>query len=319
MPTIANPAWWIGFLLFVIAMLALDLGVFHRKAHSVGFREAAIWSGVWVSLSMLFGAGLTWFSGAQAGEEFFTGYLIEKSLSVDNIFVFFLVFSTLAIPAPSQHRVLFWGILFALILRAVMIFAGVALLTHFHWLIYVFGAFLLLTGVRLLRSWHKGIENSGEGTLQFIRRFVPSTSQLHGERFFIREKGKRLATPLFVALVLVEVTDIIFAVDSIPAIFAVTTDPFIVFTSNILALMGLRSLYFLVAGLVHKFRYLKPALAGVLLFVGTKMVLADWLPIPSVVSLIVIALMLAAGVIASLRRPMSADSRQLLKPSDRPA
>ena len=301
MQSIGSPALWAGFIVFVLAMLALDLGVFHKKAHVVRFKEAALWSAVWVGLALLFNLGLWWKAGAQPATEFLTGYLIEKSLSVDNIFVFVVIFSALKIPALYQHRVLFWGILTALLLRAVMIFAGVALLARFHWLIYVFGAFLILTGVKLFLAWRKGqAENVEEsGALRLLRRVVPSTQKLDGERFFTVENGKRLATPLFMALLLVEFTDVIFALDSIPAIFAITQDPFIVFTSNIFAILGLRSLFFLLAGLVEKFSYLKVGLAGILVFVGAKMALVDVVKVSPFVSLGVIAAMLGASLLAS--------------------
>jgi tellurite resistance protein TerC len=309
--SIGSPALWAGFIAFVIAMLALDLGVFHKKDHVVGFKEAAIWSSVWVGLALLFNVGLWWKAGAQPATEFLTGYLIEKSLSVDNIFVFVVIFSALGIPALYQHRVLFWGILTALVLRAVMIFAGVALLARFHWLIYVFGAFLILTGVKLFWAWRRGkAENVEEsGAMRLLRRVVPSTQRLDGKRFFTVENGKRVATPLFMALLLVEFTDVVFALDSIPAIFAITQDPFIVFTSNIFAILGLRSLFFLLAGMVEKFSYLKVGLSGVLVFVGAKMALVDVVKVPPFVSLGIIAAMLAASVGVSLyvgRKPRPA-------------
>ncbi|MDX2170350.1 MAG: TerC family protein [Deltaproteobacteria bacterium] len=297
--SIGTPGLWAGFIAFVIAMLAIDLGVFHRKAHAVGFREAAVWSAVWIGLAVLFNVGVWQWFGAQRGLEFATGYLIEKALSVDNIFVFVVIFTSLQIPAAYQHRVLFWGILSALVLRAAMILAGAALLARFHWLIYVFGAFLLLTGVKLLlqRGHSSALEDSL--ALRLVRRFLPTTTRFDGERFFTREAGRRVATPLFVALLLVEATDVVFAVDSIPAIFAVTRDPFIVFTSNIFAILGLRSLYFLLAGLVDMFRYLKVGLAAVLLFVGGKMLAIDVYKVDPLVSLAVVAAMLATAVIAS--------------------
>jgi tellurite resistance protein TerC len=298
--TIGSPTLWFGFLAFVIAMLAVDLGIFHRKSHVVGLREAAGWSAVWIALALVFNAVLWWQFGAQRGMEFLTGYLVEKSLSVDNIFVFVLVFSSLGIPAVYQHRVLLWGILSALVMRAVMIFAGAALLAKFHWLIYVFGAFLVLTGIKLFtqRDQH---QDPGDGlAMRLARRLVPSTPTFDGDRFFTVQQGKRVATPLFMALVLVEVTDVIFAVDSIPAIFAITTDPFIVFTSNIFAIMGLRSLFFLLAGVVDKFRYLKVGLAAVLVFVGAKMTAIDFFKVAPVVSLAVIALILGSSIVASL-------------------
>jgi tellurite resistance protein TerC len=245
--TIGTPALWGGFIAFVFAMLALDLGVFHRKAHVIGYREALTWSGVWIGLALLFNLGVWKLFGPERGLEFLTGYVIEKSLSVDNIFVFVIIFSALKIPPLYQHRVLFWGILSALALRAAMIFAGAALLTKFHWLIYLFGAFLVVTGTKLfVQRNHEEHPESG-WAMRMVRRFLPSTERLDGPHFFSIENGRRVATPLFMALTLVEVSDVIFAVDSIPAIFAVTTDPFIVFTSNIFAILGLRSLFFLLA------------------------------------------------------------------------
>jgi tellurite resistance protein TerC len=299
--SIGTPALWGGFLLFVVAMLALDLGVFHRKAHVIGYREALVWSGVWIGLSMLFNLLVWRLYGAERGLEFLTGYVIEKSLSVDNIFVFVIIFSALGIPTLYQHRVLFWGILSALALRAAMIFAGAALLSKFHWLIYVFGVFLIITGVKLFLQRKQEEHPESGWAMRTVRRFLPSTDQLHGPHFFSVENGRRVATPLFMALVLVEVSDVIFAVDSIPAIFAVTTDPFIVFTSNIFAILGLRSLFFLLANLVDKFRYLKVGLAAVLVFVGAKMTLAEWVPVPPLVSLLVVICILAVAVAASLR------------------
>jgi tellurite resistance protein TerC len=280
-------------------MLALDLGVFHRQAHVVGFREALGWSVTWIGLALLFDAFVAWRFGAQLGVEFLTGYLIEKSLSVDNIFVFLVIFSGLGIPLQSQHRVLFWGILSALVLRAVMIFAGAAMLARFHWLIYVFGAFLIFTGIKLFVNRGKEEHPERSALMRLARRWIPSTPALHGERFFVRENGRWLATPLFMALIIVEIADVIFAVDSIPAIFAVTSDPFIVFTSNIFAILGLRSLFFLVAGLVDKFVYLKVGLAAVLVFVGAKMALIDFVEIPALVSLAAVLALLGGAMLAS--------------------
>jgi tellurite resistance protein TerC len=289
---------WAGFLAFVIAMLALDLGVFHRNAHVVSFREAAGWSAVWVTLALIFNAGLYFFVGAQPGTEFLTGYLIEKSLSVDNIFVFVVIFAALKIPAIYQHRVLFWGILSALVMRAIMIFAGVAMLERFHWLIYLFGGFLVLTGLKLV--FRKEDDDAGtERLMNLVKRFVPTTDRFDGQNFWTKENGRWLATPLLMALVLVEFTDVIFALDSIPAIFAVTRDPFIVFTSNIFAILGLRSLYFLLAGVVDRFKYLKYGLAAVLVFVGLKMALVDIYKVPPFVSLGIIASMLTISIVWS--------------------
>jgi len=298
--TIGSPMLWAGFIAFVLAMLAVDLGVFHRKAHVVGVREALAWSGVWVGLALLFNLGVWHWFGAERGLEFLTGYLIEKSLSIDNVFVFVVIFGALGIPALYQHRVLFWGIVSALGMRAAMIFAGSALLSRFHWLIYLFGAFLVLTGVKLYLQRAKEQHPEDGLVLRLARRVIPSTGRLDGEHFFTRENGRRVATPLFLALLLVEVTDVIFAVDSIPAIFAITLDPFIVFTSNIFAILGLRSLFFLLAGMVDRFRYLKVGLSAVLVFVGAKMTLIDLYKVPPALSLAVVLAILGTAVGASL-------------------
>jgi tellurite resistance protein TerC len=294
--------YWLGFTAFVLVMLALDLGVFHRKAHAVTLREAGIWSAVWVTLAMIFNLGLYYFQGSEAAVQFFTGYLIEKSLSVDNIFVFALIFGYFAVPAADQHRVLFWGILGALVMRAAFILAGSALLAQFHWIIYVFGGFLIVTGLRM--AFHREMEIHPENNpvLKLVRRLIPVSRTYHGHHFFVREAGRRVATPLFLVLVLLETTDLVFAVDSIPAIFAITDDPFIVYTSNIFAILGLRSLYFLLAGVMGKFVYLKLGLSAVLVFVGAKMTLAELYKIPSLISLAVIAAILTAAVLASLRK-----------------
>lgn len=298
--SVGSPLLWAGFIVFVLAMLALDLGVFHRKTHEVRFKEALGWSGVWVGLALLFNLGLWWKFGPAPALQFLTGYLIEKSLSVDNIFVFVVIFSALRIPSLYQHRVLFWGVLSALVLRAGMIFAGVALIERFHALIYVFGAFLIFTGVKLFVNRHQE-EHPEEGfVIRQARRIIPSTTRLEGDRFFTLENGRRLATPLLMTLVMVELSDVLFALDSIPAIFAVTTDPFLVFTSNIFAILGLRSLFFVLAGAVEKFSYLKVGLSGVLVFVGAKMALVDVVHVPSALSLGVIALILGASIVASL-------------------
>jgi tellurite resistance protein TerC len=293
---------WAGFNLFVLAMLALDLGVFHRQAHAVSIREATVWSLVWVVIALTFNAGVWIFAGGGKAVEFFTGYLIEKSLSVDNIFVFALIFNYFAVPAKVQHRVLFWGVLGALVLRAVFILTGAALLAAFHWIIYVFGAFLIVTGLKMAFHRDEEIHPERNPLLRLVRRLVPVTGDYRGGRFFVREAGKRMATPLFLVLVLVESTDVVFAVDSIPAIFAVTLDPFIVYTSNVFAILGLRSLYFVLAGVMQKFVYLKLGLSAVLVFVGVKMTLVDVFEIPSPVSLAVVAALLALSIVASLRR-----------------
>jgi tellurite resistance protein TerC len=291
---------WAGFNLFVLAMLAIDLGVFHRQAHAVSLREASIWSAVWIALALVFNLCVWKFLGPQPGVEFLTGYLIEKSLSIDNIFVIALLFAYFKVPDQYQHRVLFWGILGALVMRAAFILAGAALLDRFHWIIYLFGAFLVLTGIKMAFTPEHGLEPEKNPVVRLVRRLMPVTSDYRGANFFVREGGRLAATPLFLVLVMVEFTDLVFAVDSIPAIFAVTRDPFLVYTSNVFAILGLRSLYFLLAGVMHKFEYLKLGLAAILVFVGVKMALVDWLKIPSGISLGVIALILTVAIAASL-------------------
>ena len=295
---------WVGFNVFVLAMLALDLGVFHRKAHVVSFREAVAWTIAWVTLAMLFNFGIWHFMGPQKALEFTTGYVIEYSLSVDNIFVFAMLFSYFAVPATYQHRVLFWGILGALVMRAIMIVAGTVLITKFAWIIYVFGAFLILTGLKMIFKKEEEMHPERNPVVRWFKRLMPVTSDYRGAKFFVRENGIRMATPLFVVLLLVEVSDVIFAVDSIPAIFAVTKDPFIVYTSNVFAILGLRSLYFALAGVLDKFHYLKIGLGVVLSFVGVKMLLGHtpW-KIDTLVSLGVILGVLAGSIILSLFRP----------------
>ncbi len=294
---------WVGFNLFVLAMLALDLGVFHRKAHIVSFRESIVWTAVWVLLALVFNAGVWHYAGSEKALEFFTGYLIEKSLSVDNVFVFALLFSYFAVPAVYQHKVLFWGILGALAMRAIMIAAGAALITRFTWIIYVFGAFLIITGVKMVLKREEEIHPERNPVVRWFKKLMPVTADYQGDRFFVLENGRRHATPLFVVLLLVEVSDLIFAVDSIPAIFAVTTDPFIVYTSNVFAILGLRSLYFALAGVMNKFHYLKIGLGAVLAFVGVKMLLAHTAyKLDTVVSLGVVAGILIISIVASLLR-----------------
>ncbi|MCX6983047.1 MAG: TerC family protein [Verrucomicrobia bacterium] len=295
---------WIGFNAFVLVMLALDLGVFHRKAHVVSFKESIAWTVVWVTLALLFNLGVAHYMGDQKGLEFFTGYVIEKSLSVDNVFVFALLFSYFAVPPLYQHKVLFWGILGALVMRAVMIFVGAALIEKFAWIIYVFGAFLILTGIKMIVKREEEIHPELNPLVRWFKKLMPVTSDYRGDKFFVRENGIRMATPLFVVLLLVEFSDLIFAVDSIPAIFAVTKDPFIVYTSNVFAILGLRSLYFALAGVMDKFHYLKIGLGVVLSFVGVKMLLGHtpW-KIDTHVSLGVIVGVLAVSIIVSLLRP----------------
>jgi tellurite resistance protein TerC len=301
---------WVGFNAFVLLMLALDLFVFHREAHEVRLKEAAAWSVLWVALALTFGAGIYVFMGPQAGLEYLTGYLIEKALSVDNIFVFVLIFSYFGVPPRYQHRVLFWGILGALLMRGAMIGAGAYLIHRFHWIIYIFGAFLVYTGIRMARQTEHEIEPEANPVLRLVRRFLPVTHVYHGQRFFVEERVgdavRQVATPLFVVLVLVETTDLIFAVDSIPAIFAVTRDAFLVYSSNIFAILGLRALYFLLAGVIHRFHYLKIGLSLVLVFVGAKMLLSEIYKVPIWASLGFIALALGASVAASLLWPKEA-------------
>jgi tellurite resistance protein TerC len=301
--TVGTPALWLGFTALVLALLVVDLGVFHRKAHAVSVREAAVWSAVWIALALGFNAFVWWAFGPERGTAFLAGYLIEKALAVDNIFVFYAIFAYFAVPAAYQHRVLFWGILGALVMRAVFIFLGAALIQQFHWVMYVFGAVLVVTAVKLFVMSEEGVHPERNPVYRLVRRVLPSVSEYHGSRFTVVQNGKRYATPLLVALILIEWTDLVFAVDSIPAIFAVTSDPFIVYTSNIFAILGLRSLFFVLAGVVGSFHLLKPCLAGVLAFVGAKMLLADVYEIPIGVSLAVVASLIAAGILGSLLFP----------------
>jgi tellurite resistance protein TerC len=300
---------WIAFGTVVSAMLLLDLGVFHRQAHSVRPREALIWSGVWVTLAAAFAASLWILDSHHTAMEFTAGYVIELALSVDNLFVFLLLFSFFRVPESLQHRVLFWGILGALIMRAAMIGAGAVLLNRFHWIIYVFGAFLIITGIRMLLQGDDPMEPERNPILKLVRRLVPVTDHFEGDRFFTKAPWgpdrlmRTVATPLFVVLVLVETTDLVFAVDSIPAVFGVTRDPFVVYTSNVFAILGLRSLYFLLAAVVHRFWLLKPALSLVLMFVGAKMLMSTMWHISTVVSLAVILSILVGAVVLSLRFP----------------
>jgi tellurite resistance protein TerC len=303
---------WIGFNIFVLGMLALDLGIFHRKAHTVSIKEAGLWSAVWILLALIFNAGIFIFWGRAPGLEFLTGYLIEKSLSVDNLFVFLMIFHYFATPAEYQHRVLFWGILGALVMRAIFIGVGATLLENFHWMIYVFGGFLIVTGIKMLLQGDHKIDPAKNPAVRLMRRLMPITTEYQGQRFLIRKNGKSWATPLLLVLVVVETTDVIFAVDSIPAIFAITRDPFIVYTSNVFAILGLRALYFLLAGVLEMFRYLKIGLSLVLCFVGAKMVIVDIYEIPILSSLAVVASILGLSVLASLLAQRPAPARILV-------
>lgn len=304
--TVGTPGLWLGFTGLILALLAVDLGVFHRKAHEVGVREAAVWSAVWVALALAFNAFVWGSFGPERGTAFLTGYLIEKALAVDNIFVIYAIFAYFAVPAAYQHRVLFWGILGALVMRGVFIFLGAALIQQFHWVMYVFGALLLATAVKLLVMSEDGVHPERNPVYRLVRRVIPSVTEYHGSRFTVVQGGKRYATPLLIALILIEWTDLVFAVDSIPAIFAVTSDPFIVYTSNIFAILGLRSLFFVLAGVVGRFHLLKPSLAAVLAFVGAKMLLVDVYKIPIGVSLGVVAGLIAVGIVGSLLLPKRA-------------
>lgn len=292
--------FWIGFNVFVLIMLGLDLGVFHKKVHEVNIKEASAWSLVWITLAFIFNGFIYFQFGEQKAVEFLTGYLIEKSLSVDNIFVFVLVFGYFHIPSKYQHKVLFWGILGALIMRVIFIFAGVALIQQFHWTIYIFGAFLVFTGIKMITQKDKKIEPENNPVIKFARKIFNVTGELHGDKFFVKLENKKFVTPLFLVLILIEVTDLIFAVDSIPAILAITQDQFIVYTSNVFAILGLRSLYFALAHIVHRFIYLSYGLAIILIFVGIKMIIVDIFKIPVFISLIIIAAILSISIILSI-------------------
>lgn len=301
---IDNTWLWIGFNIFILLMLALDLGVFHRQAHVVTVKESLIWTSIWVALALTFNAGLWYYAGSEKALEFLTGYLIEKSLSVDNVFVFAMLFTYFAVPPLYQHRVLFWGIIGALIMRGTMIWAGATLIAEFSWIIYVFGGFLILTGLKMILKREQEIHPERNPVVRLFKKIMPVTPDYRGDKFFVREKGVRMATPLFVVLLLVEFTDLIFAVDSIPAIFAVTKDPFIVYTANVFAILGLRSLYFALAGVMDKFHYLKIGLGVVLVFVGIKMLLAHGpYKIDTLTSLGVIVAVLTASMVWSLLKP----------------
>ncbi|HUR72315.1 MAG TPA: TerC family protein [Candidatus Limnocylindrales bacterium] len=291
---------WIAFNVFVLGMLAIDLGIFHRKAHAVSLKEAGLWSGIWIGLALIFNVGVYYLWGQEKALEFLTGYVIEKSLSVDNLFVFLMVFQYFNTPAQYQHRILFWGIVGALVLRAIFIITGAALLSNFHWMIYVFGGFLVVTGIKMFLQGDEKIEPEKNPVVRLFQRMIPVTHEYHGQNFFILKGGKRHATLMMVVLIVVETTDVIFAVDSIPAIFAITTDPFIVYTSNVFAILGLRALYFMLAGIMELFVYLKVGLSFVLVFVGVKMLLVDIYKIPIGASLGVIGGILLLSILASL-------------------
>lgn len=322
-----NALIWIGFLSFIVVVVALDLGVFHRKSHVITLPEALGWTCVWISLALAFNVVVYYLyefnpsgwdldteqlTGRQAAIQYFTGYVVEKSLSIDNIFVIAMIFAHFRVPLAEQHRVLFWGIFGALVLRGIMIFAGAILIQRFDWTVYIFGALLIFSAASMLTVRHDTLEPDRNLLVRAVRRFYPVTSEFHGNKFFVIENGKRTATPLLLALVLVEASDIAFAIDSIPAIFAITRDPFIVFTSNVFAILGLRSLYFFLAGLMEKFKYLKVSLVFLLAYIGVKMMLVHHYPIPNDVSLAVIGGILSVGILASLM--VGRDTNPLLSP-----
>ena len=305
-----EPLFLVIFNMFVIVMLLVDLRVFHRHAHEIKIKEALMWSAVWIFLAMLFNTLLYFWLGSEVALQFLTGYLIEKSLSVDNLFVFLLIFSYFKVPAKYQHKVLFWGILGALIMRSILIGVGVALITAFHWIIYVFGAFLVFTGVKMaFQKETAELHPERNIIVRVFKKLMPVTPGYHEEKFFLKIHGKTYATLLFIVLIIVETTDLVFAVDSIPAIFAITTDPFIVYTSNVFAILGLRALYFALAGIMDLFHYLKIGLSIVLTFVGIKMIMADIYPIPIVLALSVVAGVLLVSVVASILWPKQEEKK----------
>jgi tellurite resistance protein TerC len=284
-------------------MLALDLGVFNRKSHTVSIKEALMWSAIWISMALIFNFGVYHYMGEVKGLEFLTGYLIEKALSVDNLFVFIMLFSMFDVEPKYQHKVLFWGILGALIMRAIFIFAGVALINRFHWIIYIFGVFLVFTGIKMLFHKDEEIQPEKNPLVRLFKKFLPVTPAMHGNRFFVKINHKSYATPLFVVLIVIEFTDVIFATDSIPAILAISHDPFIIFSSNVFAILGLRALYFALAGITKYFHFLKYGLSAILVFVGAKMIIAGIFEFPIVLSLLIIMGILVVSVIASLLFP----------------
>jgi tellurite resistance protein TerC len=322
---LGKPAWiWIAFFITVLTLLALDLGILHRDNHAIGTRESLLLSAGYISIGLLFGAWVWWYLGQQQGIDYFTGFLIEKSLSMDNVFVIAMIFGTLAIPRELQHRVLFWGILGVIVMRAVMIGLGATLVAQFSWLLYVFGAFLLLTGIKMLFTTDKPVDLTTHPVLRLLRKHFNITDQLHGDRFLVRlpkpnapawDSGMVwFATPLLLALVMIELADLVFAVDSVPAIFAITQDPFIVYTSNIFAVLGLRALYFALAAMVHRFKYLKYALALVLVFIGSKIFLVGWIgKIPATLSLGVTFSLIAGGVVVSMLKTRTTAARLEIK------
>lgn len=294
---------WTVFNIFVIIMLVVDLKVFHRKAHEISLKEALIWTAFWIVLALLFGVGVYWRMGHTPALHYLTGYLIEKSLSMDNLFVFLMIFSYFKVEQRYQHNVLFWGIFGALIMRAIFIFAGVALINRFHWIIYVFGAFLIFTGIKMALQREQHVEPEKNPVLKLVRRLVPITKNYHGEHFFVRVNKKLVATPLFIVLVVIETTDVMFALDSIPAILAITTDPFIVYSSNVFAILGLRALYFALEATMRLFYYIRYGLSIILAFVGVKMLISEYIHLPVTIALGVIFGVLATSILASIFWP----------------
>ena len=295
-----NPLYWLGFLGFILFVLALDLGILRKKSHIVTAREAGIWSAVWVTFAMIFCGILFYAFGEQKSKEFLAGYLIEYSLSIDNIFVFVLIFSYFKVPEQHLHRVLFWGILGALVMRGIMITTGVAVITKFNWVIYVFGALLIFTGIKMLYSKMEGIDPENNPVIKLFKKFFPTTKEYHGKQFFIKKNKKLYATPLFIVILMIESSDLVFAIDSIPAIFAITQDPFILYTSNIFAILGLRSLYFLLNSVVTKFKYIKVGVSIILVYVGAKMLASFAYHVKTEISLAVIVLCLSGSILASI-------------------
>lgn len=314
METVGSVWYWVVFGAFVVGMLVLDLGVFHRRAHAVSVKEAAIWSVVWIGLALGFGGFVLARWGAETGEQWITGYVIEKALSVDNLFVFYVLFQTLRVAPEVQHRLLFWGIIGALVMRFGMIWGGTWLLQTVHWVVYVFAAILIVSGLKMLRRRDDDADPRQGRVWRTLERWVRTTREPHGAKLFARENGALRATPLFLVLVVIELSDLMFAVDSILAIFAITEDPFIIFSSNVFAVMGLRSLYFVLAGLATRFDYLQPGLALVLVFVGIKMAISSWVHVPVLVSLGVVAFLLAGSVVASMLKNRWSRERSVLPP-----
>lgn len=296
---------WVLFNLFVIAMMAIDLGIFHRRSHTVGVKESLKWTGVWIALALAFCAGVYWFRGSQKALEFLTAYLIEESLSIDNLFVFLVIFNYFCVPHEYQHKILFWGIIGVLVLRAAFVLVGIALIHHFHWMIYVFGGFLIFTAIRLAMEKDKKMECNNNPVVKFFKRWMPVTDRFEGDKFFVRKDSRWFATPMMIVLLAVETTDVLFAVDSIPAVFAVSIDPFIVYTSNVFAVLGLRALFFALSGLMRKFHHLHYGLAFILLFVGVKMLISGFFKIPIAIALLVIVSTLMVSVFLSLMFPPS--------------